>query len=98
MGFLGCLGQGQGLDSMILGVPFLLRIFHYTDSKEETPQLSLCCQEQGRLGLGISQHLHKELPVVEEDEGCDAGLSFIIAAAEGPLDGIPNLGEEGSLQ
>lgn len=48
------------------------------------------------LGLGISQHLHKELlPVVEEDEGGDAGLSFIIAAAESPLDGIPHLGRRG---
>lgn len=91
--------QSQGWDLMILGGSFQLRIFQDTDSKEETSQLSLCCWElPWSLGLGLSQHLHKELPVVEEDKGRDAGLSFIIAAAEGPLNGIPHLGEERSLQ
>lgn len=45
VGFLGCFGQGQGLRSMIPGAPLQLRIFHDTDSKEETSQLSFCCWE-----------------------------------------------------
>lgn len=36
-----------------------------------------------------------QLPVVHEDERCDARLTFIITATEGPLDSIPNLEGEG---
>lgn len=58
LGLLGCLGQGWGLDSTILGGPFQLRMFHDTDSREDIPAEPLLLW---RLGLGMSQHSHKEL-------------------------------------
>lgn len=40
--------------------------------------------------IGTTKHEHR-LPVVQEHEGCDARLTFLITAAQGALDSIPHL-------
>lgn len=76
--------------------------------EEETSRLSLCrsCCVSGQEGPGshsiCSPHFagHRaqtHSPVVQEDERCDARLTFVVTAAERPLDRIPHLEGEGVI-
>lgn len=80
-------------------------------AKEETSPLSFCHLELfnlhgRRVRAGVlayttcsppfpDHQAQTPLPVVQEDKRCDARLTFIITATEGPLDRIPNLEGEG---